>query len=256
MSVPRTLPGRIALAALMLCLGSGCASIPERAGPEDNDPMERMNRAVFSFNMKADRALVRPVATGYRRITPDPVERRISNFFDNLSSPVLIASDLLQGKLRRASIDTGRFLLNSSVGLLGLFDVARHMGLEAAQEEDFGQVFGRWGIGRGPYIMVPILGPYSLRDAVGRVLALPLEPLREFDNDTGARNSLVVLYAIDTRVGLLAADAELDAAFDPYVFLRDAYYQRREFLLYDGEPPAFDEDFGVEFSEDEFLGAP
>ena len=158
--------------------------------------MERMNRAIFSFNQKADRAVVRPVTIGYRRVTPDPVERRISNFFTNLSGPVIVASDLLQGKFKQAGADTGRFLINSTVGLLGMFDVAGHMGLEAHQE-DLGQVFGKWGIGRGPYIMLPVVGPYSLRDGVGRLLALPIEPLREYDNDTGVRNSLGMLYGID-----------------------------------------------------------
>ena len=256
MSVLRTATLRIVLAAIFACIGSGCASLPKTAGPEDNDPLERMNRAVFSFNLKTDRAVLRPVATGYRRVTPDPVERRISNFLANLSGPVVVASDLLQGKFRRAGADTGRFLINSTVGLLGMFDVAGHMGLEARDVEDLGQVLGKWGIGRGPYIMVPVIGPYSLRDGVGRLLALPLEPLREYDNDNGARNSLAVLYGIDARAALLAADDELDAAFDPYIFLRDAYYQRREYLLHDGEPPSFDEDFGIEFSEEDFLGAP
>ncbi len=255
MNVFRKATVRVVLAAVVACIASGCASIPKTAGPEDNDPMERMNRAIFSFNQKADRAIVRPVATGYRRVTPDPVERRVSNFFENLTGPVVVASDLLQGKFKQAGADTGRFLINSTVGLLGMFDVAGHMGLEA-HEEDLGQVLGKWGIGRGPYIMLPVLGPYSLRDAAGRVLALPIEPLREYDNDTGARNSLVVLYGIDTRVGLLAADDELDAAFDPYIFLRDAYYQRREYLLHDGEPPSLDEEFGIEFSEEDFLGVP
>ena len=254
--MPGTAITRIALYALFACVGGfGCASMPERAEPEANDPFERVNRAIFTFNLKADRSVVRPVATGYRRITPDPVERRVGNFFANLSGPVVIASDLLQGKFKQAGADTGRFLINSTVGLLGMFDVANRMGLEP-HEEDLGQAFGRWGIGRGPYIMLPVFGPFSLRDGVGRLLALPLEPIREYDNDNAARNSLALLYGIHGRAGLLAVDDELDSAFDPYIFLRDAYYQRRQFLLYDGDPPSLDEEFGDEFSEEEFLGEP
>lgn len=239
----------LALLAVVLC--AGCATTGTTAGDGVNDPFERANRAIFRFNLAADRAILRPVATGYHNITPDPLERSISKFFTNLSSPVVIVGDLLQGKFKQAGSDTARFLVNSTIGILGFLDPATHMGLEY-HDEDLGQAFGRWGIGEGPYLMVPILGPYSMRDGIARVLELPLEPIRYIE-DTGARNSAIVLYSIDKRVALLPGDEALESAFDPYLFLRDAYLQRREYLLYDGNPPLPEDDFGDDYSEEDFL---
>lgn len=241
----------ILLCALIALVCAGCASTRVRNDAEVNDPFERANRAIFRFNLAADRAILRPVATGYHNITPDPLERSISKFFTNLSSPIVIVGDLLQGKFRQAGSDTARFLINSTIGILGFLDPATHMGLEY-HDEDIGQAFGRWGIGEGPYLMVPIVGPFSLRDGIGRLLELPLEPIAYID-DTGARNTAIVLYSIDKRVALLPGDDALDSAFDPYVFLRDAYLQRREYLLYDGNPPIPEDDFGNDYSEEDFL---
>jgi len=232
-------------------MATGCASTAAVNEGNVNDPFERANRSVFNFNRAADRVLLRPIASGYRSITPDPVERGVSRFFSNLSSPVVIVSDLLQGKIKRAGMDTGRFLINSTIGLLGFLDPATRMGLEY-HEEDIGQAFGRWGIGHGPYLMLPFFGPYTFRDGVGRLVELPIEPIYHID-DNGARNAAVALHYLDRRARLLAGDEALDSAFDPYVFLRDAYLQRREYLLYDGEPPLPEDDFGDEFSEQDFL---
>ncbi len=236
---------------LIVIVCSGCASTGARSDAEVNDPFERANRAIFRFNLAADRAILRPVATGYHNITPDPLERSISKFFTNLSSPVVIVGDLLQGKFKQAGSDTARFLINSTIGIFGFLDPAAHMGLEY-HDEDIGQAFGRWGIGEGPYLMVPIVGPFSLRDGIGRVLELPFEPIRYIE-DTGGRNTAIVLYSIDKRVGLLPGDDALESAFDPYIFLRDAYLQRREYLLYDGDPPFLEDDFDEEYSEEDFL---
>ena len=230
---------------------SGCASTGASGISEVDDPLERANRAIFRFNRTADRFVLRPVASGYHTITPDPLERSISRFFVNLSSPIVIVSDLLQGKFKQAGADTGRFLLNSTVGLLGFLDVATHVGLEF-HDEDLGQTLGRWGLEQGPYLVVPIFGPYTLRDGVGRILELPLELLNHYDNDD-ARRKLVLLYYIDKRMSLLAADDALANAFDPYIFVRDAYLQRRRYLVYDGDPPFLEEDFEDEYSEEDFL---
>lgn len=243
------------LCAVLVGGSVSCSTMGERTEPGVNDPMERTNRAIFRFNQAADRRLLRPVARAYRAVTPDRLERAIRNFFGNLSSPIVIASDVLQGKFKQAGGDTGRFLLNSTVGVFGFIDVARHAGLEG-HEEDFGQVLGQWGFKQGPYVMVPFLGPYTLRSGFGRLLELPLEPLRYYDNDQAARNSLIGLYYIDRRAALLGADEELANAFDPYIFMRDAYLQRRRYLLYDGEPPPLDDEFDVEFSEEDFLSEP
>lgn len=240
----------ILLSLLALACG-GCASTGARGTSEVNDPFEGANRAIFKFNRTADRFVLRPVASGYHTITPDPLERSIGRFFVNLSSPIVIVSDLLQGKFKQAGADTGRFLLNSTVGLLGFLDVAAHVGLEF-HDEDFGQTLGRWGLEQGPYFLVPIFGPYTLRDGVGRILELPFELLNHYDNDD-VRRKLVLLYYIDKRTGLLAIDDALANAFDPYLFVRDAYLQRRRYLVYDGDPPFFEEDFADEYSEEEFL---
>ncbi len=240
----------ILLSLLALACG-GCASTGARGTSEVNDPFEGANRAIFKFNRTADRFVLRPVASGYHTITPDPLERSIGRFFVNLSSPIVIVSDLLQGKFKQAGADTGRFLLNSTVGLLGFLDVAAHVGLEF-HDEDFGQTLGRWGLEQGPYFLVPIFGPYTLRDGVGRILELPFELLNHYDNDD-VRRKLVLLYYIDKRTGLLAIDDALANAFDPYLFVRDAYLQRRRYLVYDGDPPFFEENFADEYSEEEFL---
>ena len=240
----------ILLSLLALACG-GCASTGARGTSEVNDPFEGANRAIFKFNRTADRFVLRPVANGYHTITPDPLERSISRFFVNLSSPIVIVSDLLQGKFKQAGADTGRFLLNSTVGVLGFLDVAAHVGLEF-HDEDFGQTLGRWGLEQGPYFLVPIFGPYTLRDGVGRILELPFELLNHYDNDD-VRRKLVLLYYIDKRTRLLAVDDALANAFDPYLFVRDAYLQRRRYLVYDGDPPFFEEDFADEYSEEEFL---
>jgi len=245
----------IVLVSLFLGSCIGCAATGERTETGVNDRFERANRAIFKFNQAADRHVLRPVASTYHTVTPDRLERAIGNFFENLSSPVVIVSDMLQGKFKQAGGDTGRFLLNSTVGIFGFIDIAKHVGLEG-HNEDLGQTLGRWGFGQGPYFMLPFFGPYTLRDGIGRVLELPLEPLAYYDPDNATRNAVRLLYYLDRRAGVLGADQELTAAFDPYIFLRNAYLQRRRYLLYDGEPPSLDAEFESEYSEEDFLSDP
>lgn len=237
-------------AAMALLLLSGCASTG--ASKEAQwDPLQPVNRGIFKFNRSADKYILRPIAVGYQKITPTPVRSGIGNFFSNLSMPVVFVGDLLQGKPKAAGNDAGRFLLNSVVGIGGLFDVATHAGLEK-NREDFGQTLAVWGIGDGPYLMVPLLGPYSLRHGFGTLADVLISPLYLYENRE-VRDKLIILSAIDLREGLLSADEILDNSLDPYLALRDAYYQNRLGLIYDGDPPLEDEAFEEDFNEDDFL---
>ncbi|MFL2547286.1 MAG: VacJ family lipoprotein [Candidatus Rariloculaceae bacterium] len=239
------------LGLLFALAGTGCASTESRSSAEAYDPFENANRAIFRFNRQADRYVLRPIASGYHRITPDPLERSISKFLLNLSSPIVVVSDLLQGKFNQAASDTGRFLVNSTIGVFGFLDPATHLGLPY-HEENLGQAFGTWGIGQGPYLVVPIFGPFTLRDGAGRILELPLELIWHID-DNNVQLGLTLMYYLDKRTRLLAGDEALASAIDPYVFLRDAYMQRGRYLLYDGEPPPIDDGFEDEYSEEDFL---
>src|SRR5688572_26977733 len=150
---------------LLTLLAAGCAHSPAY---DPQDPLEKVNRAVFGFNEKADQYVLKPVAKGYDKITPQPVRRGIANFFDNLFYPTVIVNDLLQAKLKQGAFDLGRFVVNTTVGVVGIFDVATGWGMEK-HEEDFGQTLGYWGVGPGWYLMLPLLGPSDNRDLVGRV---------------------------------------------------------------------------------------
>ncbi|ARN76431.1 hypothetical protein BST96_14905 [Oceanicoccus sagamiensis] len=194
------------------------------------DPWEPLNRKIFAFNDFADRYALTPVAKGYQWITPDPVEAGIGNMFSNLLEVTTILNDLLQLKFGQAASDTGRFLLNSTVGLLGLFDVATPIGLEK-HEEDFGQTLGYWGVGPGPYIVVPIFGSYTVRDGLGAYIDTYSDYVTNIDH-IPTRNQLWLMRNIDKRAGLFAAEELITG--DRYAFIRDAYLQRREYLVNDG----------------------
>jgi phospholipid-binding lipoprotein MlaA len=218
---------------LSLVALSGCAAVPGKR--DARDPWERMNRAIYRVNDGLDRALVRPVAVGYKKVVPRPVRTGIANVLDNAAYTTTIANDLLQAKFKAFASDTGRFLLNSTVGLAGLIDVATDAGI-AKNDEDFGQTFGRWGIGPGPYVVLPILGPSTLRDA----LALYPETktnLKSLPNDVWVDIGLYGLSLLGDRVELLSTDAAVASAFDPYGFVRSAYLQHREYEVRDGDVP-------------------
>ncbi len=215
---------------------AGCASGPY---PDPRDPLEDLNRAVFSFNDFLDRAVLEPLALGYRAITPDPVDRGVTNFFNNLSDVGSAINNLLQLKVGRAFSDVGRVAVNTTLGLLGLFDVASNMNLPR-YNEDFGQTLGVWGFGAGPYLVLPLFGPSSGRDAVGLVGDYFTDPVTYIEDDS-VRWGLRGLNLIDTRADLLSASRVLEqAALDRYSFVRDAFLQQRENLIHDGNPP---EDF-------------
>lgn len=230
---------------LILLLNTGCATLDGPADP--NDPLESYNRAVYKFNDTFDTYLVKPVSQGYDAITPAPIQKGISNFFSNLDDVLVIVNDLFQFKFKQAASDTGRFLINSTLGLFGLIDWASDMGLEK-HNEDFGQTLGHWGVPSGPYFILPFLGPSTIRDATGYAvdesyfdpIYKEVEegyPVSSRDNESAVW-SMTAIKAVDIRANLLKGEKIMDeAALDPYVYLRELYLQRRTNLVYDGNPP-------------------
>ena len=231
-----TVMGRTAfiLIAVVFSLLTGCASIGDYRDPRD--PLESFNRTIYEFNDAVDQAVIKPLAKGYKAVTPVPVDTGITNFFGNLADVGSAVNNLLQFKLQRAATDVSRVAVNTTLGVLGFIDVASNMNLEK-HGEDFGQTMGTWGIGAGPYIVLPFLGPSSGRDAIGRVFDWYLDPVTYLEDDT-ARYGLLSLRLLDQRADLLGASRVMqEAALDPYEFLRDAYLQKRESDIYDGNPP-------------------
>ncbi|NVJ67191.1 MAG: VacJ family lipoprotein [Gammaproteobacteria bacterium] len=217
-------------------------------GENPADPYEDFNRSMWEFNKSADKALLKPIAKGYKAITPDPVEKGVSNFFSNIGEVPTIINDVLQFKLGKALKDTGRFLINSTLGLAGLLDPATDMGLEH-QPEDFGQTLATWGVGDGAYIMLPFFGPSTTRDAFGQgVDSFVIYNLYDEMNDDQTEIGLRVLDVVQTRAGLLSLEDQLNSAPDDYTLIRDVYLQRREFLIHDGKPSIEDDE--CEFEED------
>lgn len=197
----------------------------------ESDPWEPFNRAIFRFNDTLDTYALKPLAKGYQKITPQPVETGVHNFFQNLGELGNLANDVLQGKPRAAGVDTSRFLFNSTFGLLGLIDVATPMGL-SRNDEDFGQTLGVWGVGTGPYLVLPFFGPSNVRDGIGRVPDYYTSAYPYIDSDA-TKYGLSALQVVDTRASLLAGDKLVTG--DKYTFLRNAYLQNREFKVKDGQ---------------------
>jgi phospholipid-binding lipoprotein MlaA len=222
------------VALFLLAAAAGCATTGEERDPRD--PFEGFNRGVYKFNDTFDEYLARPVARTYVRVLHQEIRTRIGNFFSNLQDPLIGVNNLLQGKFEDGVNDWVRFAFNSTFGLLGIHDVASEWGYEK-HNEDFGQTFGRWGAGSGPYLVLPLLGSSTLRDGVGTGLDITLDPMGEI-RPINLRNSLIVLRATSLRADLLEASRILEeAALDRYVFQRDAYLQRRRSLIFDGRPP-------------------
>lgn len=201
------------------------------------DPLEPFNRSMFALNEHIDTYVARPVARFYQKITPEPVDRGITNFFNNLDEVPTALNNLLQFKPRAALNDLGRLVINSTVGVLGFMDPATEMGLER-HDEDFGQTLGRWGVPPGPYLVLPIIGPNDFRDTLGFGVDWVSNPIyyRIGDNDAGW--ALWILRYVDRRADLLRAQRVLEsAAMDRYIFTRESYLQRRRYQVYDGNPP-------------------
>jgi phospholipid-binding lipoprotein MlaA len=228
--IQRLLIGVLAPAALLL---AGCATTSASRSPRD--PLEPLNRGVYKFNDAIDRTVARPVAKAYHDHVPNPIRSGISNAIDNLAYPTTIVNDLLQAKWRAALNDVGRFLLNSTLGLGGLFDPASKEGLDK-NDEDFGQTLGKWGVPSGPYLVLPFFGPSSLRDGP-MIYPERYTDLRGYLGDWETKWTLIGVGALDTRSELLSVDQVLRNAYDPYLFTRDAYLQRREYQVRDGDVP-------------------
>ena len=225
---PRWQASLLALLSLTIC---ACSTTGSRTS-DARDPLEPINRVAHQFNEDLDRALLRPVARGYHRIVPEPVQIGVSNVFFNAKYPVTMVNNALQGKFVPAFSDLGRITLNTTLGLGGLFDPATAAGLER-YDEDFGQTLGAWGVPSGIYVVVPFLGPYTLRDGIGSIVDDFAKP-RSYLEDDSTRYGLWAGDKFDRRVRLLDADAVLDRTGDSYAFIRSAYLQRREFLVKDG----------------------
>jgi phospholipid-binding lipoprotein MlaA len=223
---------RAACAAFVLFAAaglSGCVTLPPNAPRSPQDPLESWNRGVYQFNDVLDRHVAKPVARGYVHYVPSPVRTGVSNFFSNLETPTAMINDLLQGQIRAAGSDLGRFVLNTTAGLGGLLDPATAAGIDH-NEADFGETLGVWGVHPGPYLVLPLLGPSDLRDAPARVVDAYANPL-EYASNTDVTYGLWGLNLVKTRASLLPFDQTLKNAFDPYAFMRDAYLQRRAYLI-------------------------
>lgn len=235
-----TRPVLLTIIVLQLSLLGGCASQQVTLTDPERDPWEAYNRKIHSFNMGLDRAILRPVAKGYDIIMPDAPQRGVRNFFKNLAYPVTFINLILQGKFEDSLTATGRFLMNSSVGVLGFFDVATKVDIPKF-DEDFGQTLAVWGWKDSRYLVMPLFGPYTARDFIGRGFYGYFHPIsyavREYNNYIP-----LVVDLITLRAELLPFQAELDAASDPYVLVRDVWLQNREFKIYDGDPPEVDYD--------------
>lgn len=221
----------IAVLALSTALGTGCAQAPSRV-----DPLEPMNRALYQFHDAVDTAVVKPIAQGYIDFVPQLIRRGVSNVFNNIDDLFSAINGLLQGKPDKAGDDLGRVLLNTMWGIGGLFDLASDLGIERGGE-DFGQTLAVWGFRPGPYLFVPFVGPLTVRDGTGYVIRIALGPVG-YIPDVPLRNSLYGLGAVDLRAQFIGAGELVDtAALDRYTFIRNAYMQRRRYLIYDGKPP-------------------
>ena len=228
----RYLPMLAILAMLAAAIGlAGCAAVPSKV-----DPLEPMNRVLYTVHDAVDTAVMKPIAETYVATVPSLVRTGVSNFFNNIDDLFSALNGMLQGKPDKAGNDFGRVMLNTGFGVGGIFDLASQIGIERGNE-DFGQTFGVWGFAQGPYLFIPLIGPSTFRDGSGLVVRAALGPIG-YINEEAVRYSLYVLGAVDIRARLLDTSTLIDqAALDKYVFIRNAYLQRRRYLLYDGKPP-------------------
>jgi phospholipid-binding lipoprotein MlaA len=235
---------------IALLLAAGCASHP--SAPKDErseaDPWEPLNRQIHGFNTGFDRVTFKPLAKGYAKVIPQSLRTGIRNFSSNLRTPLNAINSFLQGKWGFGFSESGRFVANSTMGVFGLFDVATKMGVER-HNEDFGQTFAVWGIPDGPFVVLPFLGPRTLRDAIAVPLNIYGDLLIHYDN-SAVRDKIYFVRLIDVREKLFAAESLLKGSQDRYLSIREAYLQNRLYLIYDGDPPTND-DFYEDFMEDE-----
>ncbi|MDR2188873.1 MAG: VacJ family lipoprotein [Azonexus sp.] len=235
---------RALLAALLLAAGGALAQEND-AGGNPRDPYEGFNRAMFAVNEAVDKYAAKPVAQAYDHVTPLPVKAAVGNFFGNVGDLWVGVNNALQGKPADAGNDFARLLINSTVGIFGLFDVASELEFEH-HDEDFGQTLAVWGVGDGGYVVLPLLGPRTMRDTAALGVDYLADPMRQVD-PVAVRNGAGVVRFVDIRASLLPSDTVVDqAALDKYAYIRDAYLQRRRNQIYDGRPPRLDDDFADE----------
>jgi phospholipid-binding lipoprotein MlaA len=234
----------LSLPLLSFVLGA-CASVPD-SSRVDYDPWEPLNRNLYVINDVSDRYLLKPVAKGYKAIVPDVLRQGVTNFSRNLTSPGNALNNFLQGKPRDGFSELSRFLFNSTLGIGGLIDIAGKGGLERKQE-DFGQTLAVWGVPDGPFVMLPFLGPRTLRDAATIPAEFWTDPLWHYEVKS-VRNKIEILRLINLRANLLNLDKFLEDSKDPYITMRESYLQNRRYEVYDGNPPA-DDDFYDDFED-------
>ena len=244
------------LALILTAFLAGCASTP--AGDEDEpavradyDPFEPLNRSLYAINDAIDRVTLKPISRGYKAVIPEFMRRGVTNFSRNLFTPRSSINNFLQGKPGPGFSDLGRFIINSTLGIGGLIDVATAQGMPV-YDEDFGQTMAVWGLPEGPYLFIPILGPNTMLDALSTPVDIATDPLYHYDNSS-ARDKIYVLRLIDLRMRLLTAETLLEDSKDPYLTLRESYLQNRRFQVFDGNPPSTEEedDLFDEFFEEE-----
>jgi phospholipid-binding lipoprotein MlaA len=224
---------RVALAVIFATALSACVTLPPNSQRSPQDPWESWNRGVYKFNDKLDRAVAKPVARAYVKVVPQPIRTGVTNFFANLETPTVMVNDALQGKFVAAANDLGRFALNTTLGLAGILDPASSAGLQR-NNEDFGQTLGKWGVHSGPFVELPLLGPSDLRDGPARLVDTYTNP-RQYIKNTWIKYGLYLPDLTDRRAALLPLDETLQHTYDPYAFVRDAYLQRRAYLVSDGK---------------------
>jgi phospholipid-binding lipoprotein MlaA len=247
--------GVLVSATVVLALLSGCASTPQDPGARAaHDPFEPLNRQVWAFNQAADRAVLRPVARGYDKVVPRPVKWSVGNFFDNLSTPLWALNHLLQGNVVDAGKQSARFVVNSTLGLLGIWDPAGDNGLPR-NRATFDQTFGKWGVPPGPFVMMPFMGPSSVRGGLGLYARYHTDIVWNYlDDERSVRDKLVVLEIVDTRRRLLPLDSTIERAPDSYIFVREAYLQRAEFGIRGRGRP--DDDVSLDFEDEDWDDEP
>lgn len=234
----------MAVATLVL---TGCTT--QTLKPDPRDPLEKINRTISTVNDRLDRAIGKPVATAYRKITPQLVQTGVTNFWSNATYPSTIINQFLQGKPLTGLRDLERFLLNTIAGIGGILDPATAAGLDR-NDEDFGQTLGKWGVPSGPYIIIPLLGPSSFRDGAGRIADRFADPVH-FVDDWRWQWGLDGLRLLERRARLLPATEALKDVHDPYAFIRNAYFQQREYVIQDGNVIDVPADEGIDWGEDE-----
>ncbi|MEO7199221.1 MAG: VacJ family lipoprotein [Dokdonella sp.] len=237
LSVRTTARLRVPIIAAVAIVLASCTIAP----PRNDDPWEKFNRRMYRFNDVVDRAAIRPAAVTYRKVTGPNARRVISNFFANVRMPITIANDVLQGEFKDAFRNSGRFVINTTLGFAGFFDPASQMNL-TGEETDFGITLAKWGVPEGPYLVLPLVGSSSVRDAWRMpVDSYFFDPMSMYSRKQSLRLDAEywpsMLYLVTLRASAIDAENLLEGAYDPYVFYRDAYRQRRLYRIYDGSPP-------------------